>query len=121
MRIVRKRGRRKGSLKRCWHCSVIMRRVYVRVSDKGKRTFLAVGWICPRCEASLWEFERLNHLAISEKRKPKERCPCGAPMLRLYVKQQKSQKLIAVGWLCLREFSHTTETLDLKKLNSPPP
>ena len=118
MRVGRRRGRRKGSLKRCWHCSVIMRRVYVRVSDRGKRTFLAVGWICPRCEASLWEFERLNHLAISEKRKPKERCSCGAPMLRIYIRPQKSQKLKSIGWICLRNHTLTLDEASLKALNA---
>ena len=39
-------------------------------------------------------------------------------MLRLYVKQPKTQRFIAIGWLCLREFSHTSDTLDLKALNA---
>jgi len=115
---MRRRGRRKGSLERCWLCSTIMRRVYVRVSDKGKRTFLAVGWLCPKCEAFSCEFERLNYLVTSPKRKPKKQCSCGAPMLRTYIRPQKSQKLIAIGWLCLRNHTLSLDEANLKKLNA---
>ena len=114
----RRRGRRKGSLKRCWHCSVIMRRVYVRVSDRGKRTFLAVGWICPRCSAFSYEHERLNRLAASPNRKTKERCTCGAPMLRIYIRPQKSQTLRSIGWICLRNHTLTLDEASLKALNA---
>ena len=95
-----------------------MRRVYVRVSRNGRQTYLAVGWLCPQCRAFSYEHEKLYYLAISPKRKPKRRCFCGSPMLRLYVKQPKSQKFIAVGWLCLHNIPHTIYTLNLKALNA---
>jgi len=111
-------GRRKGEMKRCWLCSVVMRRLYVHISRNGRETHLAVGWLCPRCEALLWEIEKRLYLSYDRRRKPKKRCACGAPMLRLYVKQPKTQRFIGIGWLCLREFSHTSETLDLSPLKA---
>jgi len=111
-------GRRKGEMKRCHLCEGIMRRCYVELFRNGRHTHLTVGWLCPRCEAFLWEIERRLYLSYDRRRKPKKRCACGAPMLRLYVKQPKTQRFIGIGWLCLREFSHTTDTLNLKALNA---
>ena len=103
---------------RCHLCGSIKRRCYIRASRNGRRTYLAIGWLCLLCKIFSYEHEKLYHLAISPKRKPKMRCSCGSAMLRLYVKEPKTQRFIAIGWLCLREFSHTTETLDLKALNA---
>ena len=109
-------GRRRGEMRRCDLCESIKRRCYVEVFNNKKHTHLAVGWICPHCETFSCETERYVFLSHSRRRKPKKRCSCGAPMLRLYVKQPKTQKLIAVGWLCLSEFLHTSATLDLSPL-----
>ena len=101
---------------RCDLCGSIKRRCYVEVFNNKKHTHLAIGWLCPRCETFSCETERYVMLSHSRRHKPKMRCSCGAPMLRLYVKQPKTQKLIAVGWLCLSEFLHTSATLDLSPL-----
>jgi len=111
-------GRRKGEMKRCDLCGSIKRRCYVEVFRNGKHTHLTVGWLCPRCESFSCETERYVWLSYYQRHKPKKRCSCGAPMLRLYVKQPKSQKFIGIGWLCLKEFSHTSETLDLSPLKA---
>lgn len=111
-------GRRRGEMHRCVLCGSIRRRCYVRVSRNGRRTHIAVGWLCPQCEYFSCETERFVLLSHYQKHKPKRRCNCGAPMLRLYVKQPKTQKFIAVGWLCLREFSHSTDTLNLSRLKA---
>ena len=111
-------GRRKGERKRCVLCGSIKHRCYVRVSRNGRRTHIAVGWLCERCETFSCETERYVWLSYYQRHKPKKRCICGAPMLRLYVKQPKSQKFIGIGWLCLKEFSHTSDTLDLSPLKA---
>ncbi|MHC1600009.1 MAG: hypothetical protein ACXQS5_04215 [Candidatus Methanospirareceae archaeon] len=111
-------GRRKGEMKRCGLCGGFKRRCYVEVFRNGKHTYLAVGWLCPRCETFSCETERYVLLSHNPKRKPKKRCSCGSPMLRLYVKEPKTQKLIAIGWLCLSDFSHTSNTLDFSHLKA---
>ena len=111
-------GRRRGEMRRCDLCGSIKRRCYVELFRNGRHTHLAVGWLCPRCETFSCETERYVWLSHSRRHKPKKRCSCGAPMLRLYVKEPKTQRFIAIGWLCLREFSHTSETLDPSPLKA---
>ena len=111
-------GRRRGEMNRCSLCGSIKRRCYVRVSRNGRQTYLAVGWLCERCESFSCETERFVLLSYYQRHKPKKRCLCGAPMLRLYVKQPKAQKFIGIGWLCLREFSHSSDTLNLSHLKA---
>jgi len=111
-------GRRKGEMKRCHLCGSIKRRCYVRVFRNGRRTFLTVGWLCPHCETFSCETERYVLLSHYQRHKPKRRCSCGSAMLRLYVKEPKTQKYTGVGWLCLCDFSHTSNTLDLSPLKA---
>jgi len=114
----RRGGRRKGEMKRCHLCGSIKRRCYVEGFNNKKHTHLAVGWLCPLSKIFSYEHEKLYYLAISPKRKPKKRCPCGSATLRLYVKEPKTQKYTGVGWLCLRERRAMLDKAKLNELNA---
>ena len=109
-------GHLEGEMRRCWMCSAVEHRVYVRAYNKGRQTFLAIGWICPACNSFTYEHDKLLYLAILSNGKKRRRCVCGAPMLRLYAKNLKTQRFTAVGWLCLRERWYMLDDADLTAL-----
>jgi len=115
MRMDGGESRRKETLKRCWRCGAMRRKVYVRISRRQKNTFIAVGWLCSQCGTFSYELERLRWLASSHKRKPKKRCLCGAPMLRIYIRPQKSQTLRSIGWICLRNYTPLFDETNLNR------